>query len=94
MRTKVPTNKLESLPNIGKVIAGKLRQIGIGTADEFMKKDPYAVFDELKKVDPALCRCALASIVGARAGVPWHTITKEAAKEYEKKHPGHIWGKC
>ncbi len=86
---------LESLPNIGGVTAAKLRRIGITSKKEFLRRDPYKVFDELrKKVDPTLCRCSLASIVGARKGVRWHKITKDTAREYEKKHPKHVWGKC
>ena len=88
-------DSLRSLPNIGPTTAAKLGQIGITTKKEFLRRDPYRVFDELrKKVDPTLCRCALAGIVGAKKGVRWHTVTKKSAKEYEKKHPGHVWGKC
>ncbi len=93
--TKKVTEKLESLPNVGRVIADKLRKIGIRTASEFLERDPYEVFDELRtEVDPQLCRCALASIVGARYGVKWHEITAESAREYERRNPGHEWGKC
>jgi nucleotidyltransferase/DNA polymerase involved in DNA repair len=89
------SDSLESLPNIGKVTADKLRQVGIASKREFLKRDPYKVFDELReKIDPTLCRCALAGIVGAKKGVPWHKITKDSAREYEKKHPKHVWGKC
>lgn len=103
MKTSRPTPKkhqiaddsLRSLPNIGKVLDGRLREIGITTKREFLRRDPYKVFDELhEKVDPTLCRCTLASIVGARKGVRWHLITKDSAKEYEKKNPLHTWGKC
>jgi hypothetical protein len=88
-------DSLESLPNIGGITADKLRQIGINSKREFLKRDPYRVFDELReKVDPTLCRCALAGIVGAKKGAPWHKITKDSAREYEKKHPKHVWGKC
>ena len=88
-------DSLESLPNIGATTAHKLRQIGIATKKDFLRRDPYRVFDELRnKVDPTLCRCALAGIVGAKKGVPWHKITKDSAKEYEKRHPRHAWGKC
>lgn len=88
-------DSLESLPNIGKTTAVKLRQIGISSRQEFLRRDPYKVFEELReKVDPTLCRCALAGIVGAKKGVPWHKITKESAKKYEKKYPQHVWGKC
>jgi hypothetical protein len=94
--TTVPmANRLRSLPNIGLVTEKKLNQIGIFTKDEFLRRDPYDVFTELqKKVDPTLCRCALAVIVGAKLGQPWHLITKASAREYEKRHPGHVWGKC
>ena len=43
----IQSNSLESLPNIGKIIAGKLRKVGINTKEEFLAKDPYEVFDEL-----------------------------------------------
>jgi hypothetical protein len=86
---------LLSLPNMGKVTAAKLARIGIATKEEFLKRDPYEVFDELRaRVDPTLCRCALAGIVGAKKGIPWHKITKDSAKEYEKRHPLHKWGPC
>jgi hypothetical protein len=88
-------DSLRSLPNIGKVMEEKLKQIGITSRKEFLKRDPYKVFDELKKkVDPTLCRCALAGVVGAKKGAPWHRITKETAREYEKRHPFHKWGPC
>ena len=87
--------KLTDLPNIGKTTAARLEKIGILTKEDFLKRDPYDVFHKLRtKVDPTLCRCALAGIVGAKKGVAWHQITKKSAKEYEKKHPRHVWGKC
>jgi hypothetical protein len=86
---------LRSLANIGTVTERKLNRIGIRTADDFLGRDPYQVFAELRqKVDPTLCRCALALIVGAKLGLPWHQITKASAREFEKLHPDHIWGKC
>lgn len=95
--TKAGTSgtSLLSLPNMGKVTAAKLAKIGIATKEEFLKRDPYEVFDELRtKVDPTLCRCALAGIVGAKRGVAWHKITKDSAKEYGKRYPLHKWGPC
>jgi len=86
---------LRSLANIGTVTEKKLNQIGIFNAEDFLCRDPYRVFTELqKKVDPTLCRCALALIVGAKLGLPWHQVTKAAAREYEKRHPEHEWGPC
>lgn len=87
--------RLTDLPNIGKKTAAKLQSIGIDTAEDYLKRDPYEVFDELRaKVDPTLCRCALAGLVGAKKGRPWPAITKKSAAEYQRRHPGHRWGPC
>ena len=86
---------LTDLPNIGPKIAEKLNKIGIRSKKQFLSKDPFTVFDKLrKKVDPTLCRCALASVVGAKVGATWYEITKDTAREYEKRHPRHKWGPC
>ena len=72
-----------------------MKKIGILTRDDFLKRDPYQVFDELlEKVDPTLCRCALASLVGAKLGRPWHEITRKTAVQYHRRRPDHRWGKC
>ena len=92
---KQESASLRSLANIGSVTEKKLNQIGIFSRQEFLARDPYEVFATLReKVDPTLCRCALALVVGAKRGLPWHQITKVTAREYEKRHPGHQWGKC
>jgi hypothetical protein len=97
-RTSAPARagrSLRSLANIGKVSEKKLNQIGIFAVDDFLSRDPYEVFSELRqKVDPTLCRCALAVIVGAKLGLPWHQVTRATAREYEKRHPDHVWGRC
>lgn len=93
MQKQKKSDALETLPNIGKTSAAALRKIGIETASEFLRRDPYDVFDELRaKVDTTFCSSMLAGIVGAKRGVKWHAVSKEAAAEYEKRHPGHKWG--
>jgi hypothetical protein len=91
-------NKIDSLRqlvNIGPVSEKKLNRIGIFNREGFLARDPYEVFETLRQdVDPTLCRCALALLVGAKLGLPWHQITKVTAREYEKRHPEHRWGKC
>jgi hypothetical protein len=95
LQTISKNTALGSLTNIGPVTVKKLNQIGIFSREEFLARDPYEVFAVLRdKVDPTLCRCALATIVGAKLGLPWHQITRATAREYEKRHPGHAWGKC
>lgn len=93
--SRSPQGRLIDLPNVGKTTAAKLEKIGIRTQEDFLKRDPYDVFYELRaKVDPTLCRCALAGIIGAKTGESWHKITKKTAAEYERRHPGHRWGPC
>jgi len=95
MKAAPASASLGSLVNIGRVTEKKLNRIGIATREDFLRRDPYEVFDVLRrKVDPTLCRCALACLVGAKLGQPWHKITKATAREYERRHPGHAWGKC
>lgn len=88
--------KLTKLTNIGKLTAQKLEKMGIHTAEEFLARDPYEVFEELRlKFDPNMCRCALSAIVGAHLDVPWPEIHKSSAKEFEKRFPNHKWkNKC
>jgi len=89
------TKSVTSLPNIGKMIGEKLKKIGIKTVEDFLARDPYDIFDQLlHEVDPTLCKCALASIIGAFEGVPWHTITKKTALEFSHRFPTHKWGTC
>ena len=86
---------LTSLRNIGSTTARKLERIGVRSAEDFLARDPYDVFHKLRrKVDPTLCRCALAGLVGAKLNAPWHKVTKRSAVEYEKRHPRHKWGPC
>jgi nucleotidyltransferase/DNA polymerase involved in DNA repair len=95
MKPARKTGLLTDLPNIGRTTAAKLEKIGIRNQKDFLRRDPYKVFERLRReVDPTLCRCALAGIVGAKTGEPWHKITKHTAAEYQKRHPRHNWGPC
>ncbi|MBM3306638.1 MAG: hypothetical protein FJY79_11990, partial [Candidatus Aminicenantes bacterium] len=50
MRTLVENgNRLTDLPNVGKTTAAKLERIGIRTKADFLKRDPYDVFHELRR---------------------------------------------
>ena len=87
--------EITTLINIGPVIAKKLQKIGINSAEEFLKRDPYQVFEELLvRVDPTLCRCALGSIIGAKEGIKWNIAMKVAVPKFEKEHPNHKWVSC
>jgi hypothetical protein len=79
---------LTKLPNIWPTTAEAMKKIWITTPEEFLAKDPYEIVYQLKtKIDPTLCRCALAGIVWASQGVKRNTIHKTSAKEFEKRYP-------
>lgn len=87
-----PTKSLQTLTNIGPTTAQKLIKLGITSREEFLSRNPYEIFHELKKkVDPTMCRCALACIVGATFNTPWNKIRKIAVYEFEKQYPKHCW---
>lgn len=85
-------SELTTLPNIGKETANKLKKININTAEDFLSRDPYQVFNELlEKVDPTLCRSFLAGLVGAYKNTKWNLVSKESATNFLKKYPKHKW---
>ena len=84
----MPHSPLCKLPNIWPRIADNLIKIWITTPEEFLAQDPYEVFHQLKtKVNPSLCRCTLASIIGAYKEVKRNLIRKEAVKIHEQRYP-------
>lgn len=84
----MPHSPLCKLPNIWPRISDNLIKIWITTPEEFLAQDPYEVFHQLKtKVNPSLCRCTLASIIGAYKEVKRNLIRKEAVKIYEQRYP-------
>jgi hypothetical protein len=84
----VKKSQLQQLINIGPKSAAGLEKLGIYTIEEFLSRDPYETFNLLKsEVDPTLCTCALATIIGAHAGVKWNKILKMAVHEYKRRYP-------
>ena len=84
----MPRSPLCKLPNVWPKIADNLIKIWITTPEEFLAQDSYEVFHQLKtKVNPNLCRCALASIIGAYKEVKRNLIREEAIKTYEQRYP-------
>jgi|GEM_PF-492823 len=78
---------IESLHKIGPGFA-RLRAMGIASARDSLSKTPYGVFAELRhRLDPILCRCDLACLVGAGRNVPGHTLWPETTREYPKRFP-------
>jgi len=75
---------LSTLPNVGKVLASNLLQIGIETPEQLKAAGAEEVFTRIRKqVDPDACLHMLYGIQGAIDGINDHLLpdsTKERLK--------------
>ena len=68
---------LESTVNIGRVLAGELRQAGIGSADELRRVGSRAAWERIQRINPERdCASSLLALEGAVRGVRWMAIPK------------------
>lgn len=84
---------LRELINIGPGVEKQLYLVGIKTKDEFLKYEPFEIFNKMLKINPTLPKPMLASLVGAKENVLWYLIIKDVVDDFEKKYPSHKWTK-
>ena len=78
---------LEDMPNIGKNIADKLKEVGITTPEELQKVGSKKALLRLRERDPGACASQLYALEGAIQGIRWHYLTdyeKQELKEFHK----------
>jgi len=74
--------ELETLPNIGPVLAACLRQAGINSAEELRSLGERRAFEKLRATMPEdACLSKLYAIAGAIEGVRWHSLSFERRAE-------------
>ncbi|RYE09167.1 MAG: hypothetical protein EOP22_10505 [Hyphomicrobiales bacterium] len=67
---------LEHLPNIGKVLAGRLREAGVETAEQLTEIGDAEAFRRIRHVLPDdACVSTRYALAGAVRGVRWHRLT-------------------
>lgn len=71
------TNELQSLPNIGKVVAGLLKEVGIETAEDLKAIGSENAFLRLQAVDDGACLSMLMGLEGAIQGIRWHALDED-----------------
>lgn len=71
---------LTRLPNIGQVLAEKLKAIGITSHGDLVSAGSLQVFLRIKERDVSACYNMLYAIEGAIRGVRWHDLPKEERK--------------
>ena len=76
---------LTQLPNIGKVVAEKLIEVGITTPEGLKAIGTEQSFIRLQTIDETACLSMLQALEGAVQGIRWHDLPKErkeALKEF------------
>ena len=72
------------MPNIGKVVAGKLMEIGITTPEELITLGSEQAFIRLQTIDETACISMLQGLEGAVQGIRWHNLPKERKEELKE----------
>jgi DNA transformation protein len=81
MRVKKQNDDLTTLPNIGKVIAARLREVGIETPEDLKAIGSENAFIRLKTVDEGACINELLGLEGAIQGVRDHDLDENRKAE-------------
>ena len=76
-----PTDALTQLPNIGKVVAEKLIEVGVATPEELRSIGSEQAFIRIQTIDHTACFCMLQALEGAVQGIRWHNLPKERKAE-------------
>jgi DNA transformation protein and related proteins len=67
--------ELEELPNIGKVLADRLRASGVGSAEQLLQLGDAAAFRKIRAGLPDdACTHTRLALAGAIRGVRWHSL--------------------
>ena len=73
--------KLTEMPNIGKVVAEKLCQVGITTPEELKEIGSEQAFIRLQTIDETACLSMLQGLEGAIQGIRWHNLPRKRKEE-------------
>jgi len=74
---------LSHLPNIGKVLEQKLKEVGITTPEELRNAGAENAFIRIRTIDDTACFNMLCALEGAIRGISWHDLPKERKEELE-----------
>lgn len=72
------------MPNIGKVVAEKLIQVGINSPEELISIGTEQAFIRILSIDDTACMSKLQAIEGAIQGIRWHYLPEERKTELKE----------
>lgn len=74
-------SQLVDLPNIGKEVAKKLVDVGIGDAESLKEVGSEQAFIRISAIDESACINMLYALEGAIQGIRWHGLSPERKHE-------------
>lgn len=77
-------NKLNKLPNIGKILAEKLEKVGITNFEELKISGSQNAFLKLVTIDQSACLNMLYALEGAIQGIRWHQLSVDSKAELKE----------
>lgn len=75
------TEQLTDLPNIGKVLSTKLKEVGINTPTELTCLGSENAFIRLLAIDKKACINELYALEGAIQNIRWHQLDQQKKEE-------------
>lgn len=82
-------NELESLPNIGAVVARQLEQAGITSCEELRQAGAEGAWLRIQALDPSACIHRLLALEGAIRGVKKTLLPAERRAELKEFYLSH-----
>ena len=73
--------ELETMANIGREMARKLKSVGIRSAEELTQAGSKQAFFQLKTLYPQVCLVHLYALEGAIQGVEFNSLSKEQKRD-------------
>lgn len=75
-------SRLEELPNLGAVMARKLKTAGIEAPEQLRAMGARQAWRQIRALaDPLICLSALQALEGAVRGVRWHDLPPEVRQD-------------
>ena len=78
-------SELTNLPNIGRILAEKLKMVGISTPSDLINTGSENAMIKIKTIDKEACINMLFALEGAIQGIRWHNLDesrKQKLKEF------------
>jgi len=75
---------LSILPNIGKVLEQKLKEVGISSQEELKNAGAENALLRIRAIDDTACFNMLCALEGAIQGIRWHNLPKERKEELKQ----------